>query len=50
MEGNYTVYILEVPDGKKYVGCTKQPLPNRWQIGTRVKIPRKAFIKAMEGE
>lgn len=37
MEGNYTVYILEVPDGKKYVGCTKQPLPNRWQKGNGYK-------------
>ena len=37
MEGNYTVYILEVPDGKKYVGCTKQPLPNRWQNGNGYK-------------
>lgn len=24
MEGNYTVYILEVPDGKKYEGALQK--------------------------
>lgn len=48
MEGNYTVYILEVPDGKK-TGVNSFPFPTML-IGTRVKIPRKAFLKAMEGE
>lgn len=37
MGGNYTVYILEVPDGKRYIGCTKQSLSNRWQNGNGYK-------------
>ena len=30
MKSNYTVYTHTFPNGKKYVGITKQPIANRW--------------------
>lgn len=47
METEYAVYILETPDGKRYVGCTKQPLVKRWQKGNGYK-QNKAFYKEIE--
>lgn len=36
-ERNYSVYIHEFPDGKYYVGLTKQSLEARWQNGDGYK-------------
>ena len=37
MNQGYTVYVHEFPDGKTYVGLTKQSLEDRWQRGQGYK-------------
>ena len=37
MEGTYTVYKHTTPDGKCYIGITKQDVSNRWKSGSAYK-------------
>ena len=42
---NYKVYIHEFPDGKKYIGITKQTLKARWGInGNGYKTQTKFYF------
>lgn len=36
-ENNYKVYMHTCPNGKKYVGITKQNVKDRWQNGKETK-------------
>lgn len=45
-ERNYKVYMHTCPNGKKYVGITKQDVKDRWQNGKGYK-PNKRFYNAI---
>lgn len=46
-ERNYKVYMHTLPNGKKYVGITKQELNNRWQNGRGYEKHNKRFYNAI---
>lgn len=39
----YTVYIHIFPDGKRYIGATRQPLIKRWRNGRGYKNQKRLF-------
>lgn len=44
---NYTIYMLTFPNGKKYIGCTKQNEKTRWKCGYGYKKNRVMFDDIM---
>lgn len=44
--GNYTVYIHIFPNNKRYIGCTKLKLSDRWRNGKGYKN-NKEFLEAV---
>lgn len=43
MDSSYSVYILETPDNKKYIGCTRMELEKRWLNGNGYKTNKPLF-------
>ena len=48
----YSVYILTVPDGRKYVGTTAMPVKRRWNHGNGYRFcqPLWEIIRAVGWE
>ena len=43
MDSSYSVYILEIPDNKIYIGCTRMELEKRWLNGNGYKNNKNLF-------
>lgn len=41
--GDYTVYMHIFPDGKKYIGATRQPVKERWHGGSGYKNQKRLY-------
>lgn len=45
---NYTVYIHLFPNGKRYIGCTRQDPQKRWRYGQGYKNAQRVYDAIME--
>lgn len=48
MKNNFTVYIHELPDGRKYVGLTSNCVEARWSGGNGYKNNKRFFNAILE--